>query len=58
MNEDTVNKELQHLTTGQNHLHSDKCELYPMPDGDWYFDPTLGYWETDQESVDERRQDG
>ncbi len=25
---------------------------YEMPDGDWYFDPTLGYWETDQESCD------
>ena len=58
MNADQVNKRLRELRSEViNHRIGEDGE-YEMPDGDWYFDPALGYWETDQKSCDcERRQE-
>lgn len=55
MNADHVNKLLLELR--EEAINQHEHGGFGMPDGDWYFDPALGYWETDQKSVDERRQE-
>ena len=53
MTPDDVNKVLRELhEEAITKASATRDETFEMPDGDWYFDPALGYWETNQESCD------